>query len=213
MKVLSLVVMLLSGLFAQAQDSSFTSRIWIDGRILNPDSSAFTGILIDHWPSGRVKRTAIVEGGLLTGNSKEFYETGQLRFIKQFQKGKLSGNITEYFLNGELKMQAEIGRQSRFGGNDITNLLYAYYDPQGKYVNKVKVKARLVLMTSTKLSAFFNEHLPLHLQDGYRIFDNSNVDYGIFIEDSRTILSPEYSNQNPLPFKGGKVENGEMKGN
>ncbi|MES2628448.1 MAG: hypothetical protein V4616_05715 [Bacteroidota bacterium] len=183
-----------------AQEQTFSSKIWLEGYVLSADSSLFTGQLIDYWPSGRVKRTAKVEQGYLSGNTKEFYETGQLRYIKQYNRGKLSGMMTEYFRNGELKMQCEVGKQSRMGGNDVTNLLYAYYN-NGEYINKVKGRARIVFMTADKLSDFYNDHLALHLQDGYRIFDNSSIDYGIFIEDSRRITSPEFSNQVKMPMK------------
>lgn len=194
-------VICLTALVPRAQESPFSDKIWLDGKVLNTDSTLYSGLLFDYWPSGKTKRTAKVENGLITGNTKEFYETGQLRFIKQFRDGKLVGMITEYFPNGELKMQAEIGSQSRMGGNELTNFLYAYYTPEGEYINKVKAKVRIVLMTSDKLSNFYNDQLPLHLQDAYRIFDNSKIDYGIFIEDSRDLKSPELSNHIPMPVK------------
>ncbi len=202
MKELLSILFLVSASHLFAQDPGFSDKLWVDGKVLNKDSTAYSGFMMDYWPStGKVKRSAKAEQGLLTGNCKEFYENGQLRYIKQFRQGKLVGMITEYFRNGELKMQAEIGRQSRMGGNDVNNLLYAYYDGKGAYINKVKGKARIVFMTADKLSNFYNDQLPLHWQDGYRVFDGSNVDYGIFIEDSRDLISPEHSNHVPLPTR------------
>lgn len=162
----------------------------MEDRIITADSALYGGQLSDYFPDGRLRLVAQVKDGKLHGNSKEFYESGQLRFIRNFNNGSLCCVITEYFPNGELKMQGVVGPQTACGGNMITDMLYAYYNNEKKYVNKVKNRARIVFINQAGLSSFFNTHLPLHEQAGYRIYDNSREDYGIFIEDSRKILAP-----------------------
>lgn len=201
-KFLLSILMLLS-FELQAQDSiaTFDSKIYIGMKILNSDSTPYTGLLIDRWNSARVKRSARVEQGIIEGTAKEFYENGQVRYIKVYKHGKLTSTFTEYFSNGEIKLMVDVGDQCREGGNTITKILYAYYTPEGKYITKVKTKARIVMMTSDKLYSFYNEELPFHRHDGYAIYDSSLKNYGIFIEDSRTITGPSESNHVKMPVR------------
>ncbi len=204
-----MILFAITRLIGAAQELTSEQVFFSNGKFYQLDSSLYSGVVIDRWGSGRAKHSFKVENGLVDGFAKSFYENGQTRSITSYQLGKVKGTYTAYYPNGELKLQGEIGKQCREGGNEILNILYAYYNSSNQYITKVKSKARIVFITNEGLSHFFNEMLPFPQHAGYRIFDNKLADYGIFIEDSRMMESPVESNQSKMPVKRVKKLDGD----
>ncbi|TXC77050.1 toxin-antitoxin system YwqK family antitoxin [Luteibaculum oceani] len=204
---LSLVVALVSMGFANgyAQGAlAYDQVMFAKDKILDLRTGLpYSGRLEEKYSNGKLKWVSLVKDGKLIGSTKGFYPSGQTHFILTYEDGDLTGVFTEYFSNGELKFQGDISRQSRYGGNDMRGFLYCYYDGD-RYKNKYKGKGRIQLMTANGLSPFFNGHMSPNLIEGYRVFENKMVNYGMFIEDSREIVCPEardpqLSNQNWSP--------------
>ena len=183
--------------FALTLQVSAQSSLSYDGVVFSKNNvidlstgMRYTGRLEERYANGKLKAVSLVENGKLVGSSKTFYPSGQTHFIFTYEKGELSGMLTEYFANGEMKFQAEIGNQSRYGGNEVKGFLYCYYGGN-EYQNKYKSRGRLELITGNGLSPFFNSYLPPNKVEGYRVFENKLSNYGMLIEDSRDNQCPE----------------------
>ncbi len=184
------------GVEAQEEESPYEVAIFTKDKILDRRSGAlFQGRLVEKYPDGKVKWISLVKAGKLDGPSKKFYPTGQTHMILQYEAGELTGVFTEYFLNGELKFQAEVGKQSGCGGNDLKGFLFCYYH-NDVYKNKYKNGGRIQLFTGNGLAPFENAFLPPNQIDGYRIMVNKIARNGMFIEDSRDIICPEARDPN-----------------
>ncbi len=192
MRLFKILTLMLLPMLSIAQGArSFESVLFANGKILDLSTGMlFSGRLEEKYGNGKLKAVALVQNGKLQGSAKLFYPTGQTHFILTYQDGELSGMLTEYFANGEMKFQAEIGKQSRYGGNDTKGFLYCYYDGD-QYKNKYRNKGRLELITGNGLSPFYNHYLAPNLIEGYRVTENKMANYGLFIEDSRENVCPE----------------------
>jgi hypothetical protein len=81
---------------------------------------------VGYYPTGEVEYRAPLDGqGLLEGERKSFYKSGQLKSISPFHKNRVTGLVREYYPNGQLKSAEYFKNGENFG-------LVKWYYPTGQ---------------------------------------------------------------------------------
>jgi antitoxin component YwqK of YwqJK toxin-antitoxin module len=81
----------------------------VDGRLcLRSSHQAFTGILLEHFPDGRVQSRSAVSNGLLEGWSEGFHTNGVKQIAEHFRSGVSDGLRTKWHANGAKLSEAPV---------------------------------------------------------------------------------------------------------
>jgi antitoxin component YwqK of YwqJK toxin-antitoxin module len=73
----------------------------------NAFDTAYSGTLITYYPNNQPKEIFTLMKGVITGEFKEYWDTGILKEKIQYLEGKETGEREEYFKNGNLKYKVE----------------------------------------------------------------------------------------------------------
>ena len=64
---------------------------------------AFGQPVQDHYPSGPIRSTGLMEEGRKIGKWLYYYPTGELNAIEHFENGKLHGEVLYHYRNGQVE--------------------------------------------------------------------------------------------------------------
>jgi len=98
--ILSLLTFSTVGL---AQDTIKTSDYVRKGDKVFFNDSLFTGIAIENAENGQVINEEHYENGLAHGTWKEWYDTGEKKFIGDFKNGINDGVWTQWYRDGKVQ--------------------------------------------------------------------------------------------------------------
>ena len=119
----SILIFIMLNAAAQANLGTFK-----DGRLINPNTNQpYTGnleVLNKDWGNDVVEFSKDYVDGLLHGNEKVFYRTGQLKSIAKYINGKVEGAAEFYYNDGTLKARIYIE-------NGVNNGRGVSYYPNG----------------------------------------------------------------------------------
>jgi len=192
----------------ETKDSTyaFSDLDYVNGRYFF-EGNPVSGRAQARYENKRTKAVALVQDGYLHGPAKLFYPNGQLYVNQSFSKGKLSNKFRVYYPNGEVLLSGFIkGLNPKGGGHILHEVMYGYYLPADDmyYLKGVRWKILEILVGDVGYAQFSN-HIPFHLQEGFRLRDRSRNGRGIFIEDSRKMYfpDPDAIKKQKIPVKKG----------
>ena len=124
MKIKSLIILLLVSGIAQANlEATYRNNL-----LINPNTNQpYTGnldVLNNDWGKDAVEFNKNYADGVLHGEERSYYQSGNLKSLGSFKRGVLDGAVTGYYEDGTIQVRA-------FYDNGVKQGRVIYYYPNG----------------------------------------------------------------------------------